>query len=93
VNMTVEVGESAQTITVIGETPIVNTTTASVSGFVSERQIKELLLNRRSFDNLITLNPGAISYNLRSRKPPPITATNFRWRGGGLRKHVPLERS
>jgi hypothetical protein len=53
VNMTVEVGESAQTITVIGETPIVHTTTASVSGFVSERQIKELPLNGRSFDNLI----------------------------------------
>jgi hypothetical protein len=72
VNLTLEVGESAQTITVTGEAPIVNTTTSAVSGLVSERQIKELPLNGRSFDNLITLNPGAISYSLRS----PQTTTN-----------------
>ena len=72
VQLRLEVGERAQTVTVTGEAPIVNTTTSSVSGLVSERQIKELPLNGRSFDNLITLNPGAISYTLRS----PQTTTN-----------------
>ena len=45
------------------EAPVVNVTTASVSGIVDEREIKDLPLNGRSFDNLITLNPGTINYS------------------------------
>ncbi len=48
---------------VLGEAPVVNVTTASVSGIVDERAIKDLPLNGRSFDSLITLNPGAINYS------------------------------
>ena len=47
----------------LDETPLVNTTTSSVSGVVGEQQIKDLPLNGRSFDNLITLNPGAVNYS------------------------------
>ena len=61
VNLRLEVGEFSQQITVSAEAPLVNTTTASVSGLVGERQVKDLPLNGRSFDNLITLNPGAIN--------------------------------
>ena len=78
VNVTLEVGGIAETVTVSGEAPIVNTTTSSVSGLVSERQIRELPLNGRSFDNLITLNPGAISYALRS--PGTTTLPSTPWR-------------
>src|SRR5712691_8857845 len=62
VNLSLEVGEIVQRVTVSEEAPVVNTTTASVSGVVGEREVKELPLNGRSFDNLITLNPGAINY-------------------------------
>ena len=55
------------------EAPVVNVTTAAVSGIVDERQIKELPLNGRSFDDLITLNPGAINY---SALKSPNTATS-----------------
>jgi hypothetical protein len=58
-----EVGDSAQIITVLEDAPVVNTMPASVSGMVGERNVKELPLNGRSFDNLITLNPGAINYS------------------------------
>ncbi len=68
VNLQLEVGDLVQQVTVIAETPVVNTTTSSVSGLVSEREIKDLPLNGRSFDNLIALNPGAISYGLKSRQ-------------------------
>jgi hypothetical protein len=36
--------------------------TADVSGLVSERQVKDLPLNGRSYDQLLTLNPGVINY-------------------------------
>ena len=58
VNLRLEVGEIAQEVTVSDEIPVVNTTTSSVSGIVGEREVKDLPLNGRSFDNLITLNPG-----------------------------------
>ncbi len=66
VNFRLEVGNVVSEIDVSGQAPIVNTTTESVAGLVGENQVKELPLNGRSFDNLITLNPGAISFTLRS---------------------------
>ena len=66
VNLRLEVGDLAQQVTVSEETPIVNTTTAQTSGVVDERDVKDLPLNGRSFDDLIALNPGAINYQLKS---------------------------
>jgi hypothetical protein len=63
VNLKLEIGELIQQVQVSEEAPVVNTTTASVAGIVDERQVKDLPLNGRSFDNLITLNPGAINYS------------------------------
>lgn len=62
VSLNLEVGTVQQEVTVMAEAPLVNTTTASVSGLVGERQVKDLPLNGRSFDNLITLNAGAVNY-------------------------------
>src|SRR5262249_36654550 len=73
VNLQLEVGEFAQQVTIVEEVPLVNATTASVAGLVGERQVKDLPLNGRSFDNLITLNPGAINY---SAMKSPQTSTN-----------------
>ncbi len=63
VNLQLQVGDFVQQVTVSEELPVVNTTTEPVSGFVGERAVKDLPLNGRSFDNLITLNPGAINYS------------------------------
>jgi len=63
VSLKLEVGTVQEQVTVTGEAPLVNTTTASLSGLVGERQVKDLPLNGRSFDNLITLNPGAVNYS------------------------------
>jgi hypothetical protein len=73
VNFRLELGELIQQMNVSERAPIVNVTTASVSGIVDERQVKELPLNGRSFDNLIALNPGAINY---SALKSPNTATS-----------------
>jgi hypothetical protein len=66
VNLKLEVGGVRDEVTVNEEAPVVNTTTASVSGVVGEREVKDLPLNGRSFDNLITLNPGAVLYNFKA---------------------------
>ena len=63
VNFRLEVGDIVQQVAVTEEAPVVNVTPASVSGIVDERAIKDLPLNGRSFDNLITLNPGTINYS------------------------------
>lgn len=71
-NLRLEVGTVSEVVTVTAETPLVNTTTSAISGLVNERQIKELPLNGRSFDNLMTLNPGIFNYVLKS----PQTSTS-----------------
>src|SRR6266699_1770105 len=58
VNLTLQVGSIVQQVTVTEAAPLVNTTTVSTSGLISEQQIKELPLNGRSFDQLLTLNVG-----------------------------------
>ncbi len=77
VNVALELGAVTDSITVTDELPLVNTTTSQVFGLVSERQIKELPLNGRSFDNLITLNPSAINYPLRSAGTSTSNGSNF----------------
>ena len=57
-NLTLQVGSIVQQVTVTEAAPLVNTTTTSTSGLISEQQIKELPLNGRSFDQLLTLNVG-----------------------------------
>jgi hypothetical protein len=74
VNLRLEVGEMTELVTVLEEAPLVNATPKSASGLVGERAVKELPLNGRSFDNLITLNPGAINYS--SMKSANTTTSN-----------------
>ncbi|HWF12243.1 MAG TPA: carboxypeptidase-like regulatory domain-containing protein, partial [Candidatus Acidoferrales bacterium] len=74
VNFRLEVGELVQQMSVSEEAPVVNVTTASISGVVDERQIKELPLNGRSFDDLIALNPGTINYS--ALKSPNTSTSN-----------------
>ena len=58
VDLTLEVGANTEQVTVTEEAPLVNTTTSSTSGVITEQQVKELPLNGRSFDQLIALNAG-----------------------------------
>jgi hypothetical protein len=62
VDLKLGVGAMKQQVTVRGEAPALNTTTSQVSGIVGERQVKDLPLNGRSFDELMTLNPGIANY-------------------------------
>jgi hypothetical protein len=56
------VGAVAQEVTVSETQAAVNATTQQTSGLVNERQVKELPLNGRSYDQLLTLNPATVNY-------------------------------
>ncbi len=77
VNLALEVGDLVQQIAVTSESPIVNTTTSTESGLVGEQQVKDLPLNGRSWDDLITLNPGAINYELKSANTSTSNGNTF----------------
>jgi len=57
-----QVGDVHQTVEVQSNPTVVAVTTDDISGLVSERQVKDLPLNGRSYDQLLTLNPGAVNY-------------------------------
>jgi hypothetical protein len=62
VNLTLQVGGASQQITVNGDAPLVSVNSAGVSGLVGEQQVKNLPLNGRSYDELLTLNPGVVNF-------------------------------
>jgi hypothetical protein len=51
-----------QVVTVADTPATVEISTLQSQGLVDERQVKELPLNGRSFDQLLQLNPAAVSY-------------------------------
>ncbi|MGB6696274.1 MAG: carboxypeptidase-like regulatory domain-containing protein [Terracidiphilus sp.] len=55
-------GKVEQVVTVADVPQGVDTTTQQTQGLVNERQVKELPLNGRSFDQLLMLNPASINY-------------------------------
>lgn len=55
-------GKVEQAITVVDTPPGVDTSTLPSQGLVNERQVKQLPLNGRSFDQLLQLNPASIGY-------------------------------
>jgi hypothetical protein len=56
------VGDMRQIVQVEAAPTVVAVTTEDLAGLVGERQVKELPLNGRSYDQLITLNPGVVNY-------------------------------
>jgi len=62
VNLRLQVGDVHQTVEVPANLGVVEITTDDISGVVGERQVKDLPLNGRSYDQLLTLNPGIINY-------------------------------
>ena len=56
--LSLKVGSAAQTVTVDGSGPTINTTDASVSTVVDRKFVENIPLNGRSFQDLIAMTPG-----------------------------------
>jgi hypothetical protein len=61
-DLALAVGAISQVITVEDVAPPVAVSTQQTSGLVGEQQVKDLPLNGRSYDELMTLNPGVVNY-------------------------------
>ncbi|MBS1806061.1 MAG: carboxypeptidase regulatory-like domain-containing protein [Acidobacteria bacterium] len=62
VNFVLGVATVEQAVEVTADGSTVNTSTQQTAGLVDERQVKELPLNGRSYDGLLTLNPATVNY-------------------------------
>ncbi len=61
-HLPLSVGGTNETISVVDTPQVVDLSTQQSQGLVGEQQVKELPLNGRSYDQLIELNPAAVSY-------------------------------
>ena len=62
VDLALAVAELQQNVQVQETAISADVTTVDISGLVGERQVKDLPLNGRSYDQLLTLNPGVVNY-------------------------------
>src|SRR5436309_628458 len=58
IDVRMEIGTIAEELTVTGAAPTINTTSGALSGLVGDKEIRELPLNGRSFQQLALLQTG-----------------------------------
>jgi hypothetical protein len=61
-DLSLKVGNVNEEVRVDANVAVVNTTTEDISGLVGEREVKQLPLNGRSYDLLLTINPGVVNF-------------------------------
>jgi len=83
-NITMQVGQSSQTVEVTGEAPAINLANAEIGAITDETTIKELPLNGRSWSDLANLQPGV--YQLHTQ--PGIETRDRFTRGYGLQLSI-----
>lgn len=87
VDLSLQPGEQTQTVTVTGEAPMVNTTSATLGNTVENSTIVDLPLNGRAFQKLLDFSPGmqqipgggTPAYNVNGQR-----GTNITWMLDGV---------
>lgn len=74
VDFSLRIGSVAQEVKVVEDAPTVAVATTDVSGLVTQERIQNLPLNGRSYDLLLTLNPGIVNFT--SEKTGGIGVSN-----------------
>ena len=83
IDMVLRVGQVAQQTVVTAEAPLIQTLTGAVSGLVDDRAIRDLPLNGRSMDQLISLQSSAPKVYLRDQGG--VAGGGFSYVVGGAR--------
>jgi hypothetical protein len=55
-------GQVSETVTISEDVPLVNTTSATLGGTLSNQEINDLPLSGRNYENLLQLRPGVMRY-------------------------------
>lgn len=71
VNLTLQVGQLSEQVVVNESAPLITPEAAGTSGLVTGPQIRNLPLNGRSYDQLLTLNPGIVSFTSQKNNATP----------------------
>lgn len=61
VNASLKIGSASETVTVVETTPVIETTTQTVSQVINQRTVQEIPLNGRHFVDLGLLIPGSVT--------------------------------
>jgi len=62
VDISLPTGQVSETVIVTDEVPLVNITSSTLGGTLSNAQINDLPLNGRNYENLLQLRPGVMRY-------------------------------
>lgn len=62
IDVELQTGQASETITVTLQVPLINTTSSSLGGTLSNKEINDLPLNGRNYENLLQLRPGVVRY-------------------------------
>ncbi|HEY2822152.1 MAG TPA: carboxypeptidase-like regulatory domain-containing protein [Candidatus Acidoferrum sp.] len=93
IDLTLQVASSSNdNVSVVADAPMVSTSTTDISGLVGEQAVKNLPLNGRSYDLLLTLNPGIINFTSQKTGGTGIsnstTANNFAVNGNRPQQNI-----
>jgi len=77
IDLSLSVGEISERVVVQGEASLVETTDATLGGFVDEKKIRDLPLNGRSFEQLVFLQTGVSVFHLAESDSTVGTGTKF----------------
>jgi hypothetical protein len=61
-DFTLQPGQVTETVTISVDVPLVNTTSSTLGGTLSNKEINDLPLNGRNYENLLQLRPGVMRY-------------------------------
>jgi Carboxypeptidase regulatory-like domain len=62
IDCTLKAGDSTLVVTVSEDVPMVNSTSSALGGTLSNKEINDLPLNGRNYENLLQLRPGVVRY-------------------------------
>ena len=92
IDLRLQVSSVKAAVSVTEDAPIVSTTTSDISGLVGTKEIKQLPLNGRSYDLLLTLNPGIVNFTSQKTGGTGIsnstTANNFSVSGNRPQQNI-----
>jgi hypothetical protein len=62
IDLALQPGQVSETVVVSGEVPLLDTTSSTLGGTLSNQTINDLPLNGRNYENLLQLRPGVVRY-------------------------------